>query len=90
MIPVSLIPFAATPFIDDLQVCVWREVRLRVAAEWRESGLVAVRDLVQAGKLSFDGLITHRRQAGEARDAYGTAFDDPSCLKLILDWRSLS
>lgn len=33
MMAVSLIPFAATPFIDDLQVCVWREARLRVRFE---------------------------------------------------------
>ena len=33
MIAVSLIPFAATPFIDGLQVCVWREARLRVRFE---------------------------------------------------------
>jgi hypothetical protein len=33
MIAVSLIPFAATPFIDGLRVRVWREARLRVRFE---------------------------------------------------------
>ena len=61
--------------------------RLRVAAEWREPDLVAVRDLVDAGRLSLDGLITHRQRALEAEQAYRRAFTDPSCLKMVLDWR---
>lgn len=64
-----------------------REARLRVAAEWREPDLVAVRDLVDAGRLSLDGLITHRQRALEAEQAYRRAFTDPSCLKMVLDWR---
>ena len=64
-----------------------RELRLRVAAEFREPDLAAVKHLVEAGRLSFDGLITHRSQAAEAAVAYETAFNEPSCLKMILDWR---
>ncbi|MCF7992889.1 MAG: chlorophyll synthesis pathway protein BchC [Thiohalocapsa sp.] len=64
-----------------------RELRLRVAAEFRESDLFAVKELIEAGRLSFDGLITHRQKAAEAATAYETAFNDPTCLKMILDWR---
>lgn len=64
-----------------------REARLRVAAEWREPDLVAVRDLVREGRLSLDGLITHRDAACAAERAYRQAFTDPACLKMILDWR---
>jgi 3-hydroxyethyl bacteriochlorophyllide a dehydrogenase len=64
-----------------------REARLRIAAEWRESDLHAVKALVDSGQLSLDGLITHRQAASEAPSAYRTAFTDPSCLKMILDWR---
>jgi 3-hydroxyethyl bacteriochlorophyllide a dehydrogenase len=64
-----------------------REARLRIAAEWRESDLTAVTALVGSGKLSLEGLITHRQAAAEAPSAYRTAFTDPSCLKMILDWR---
>jgi 3-hydroxyethyl bacteriochlorophyllide a dehydrogenase len=39
--------------------------------------------------LSLDGLITHRSEAQAADDAYRTAFGDPSCLKMVLDWRQL-
>jgi 3-hydroxyethyl bacteriochlorophyllide a dehydrogenase len=33
-------------------------------------------------------LITHRRAAREADAAYRLAFGDPSCLKMVLDWRA--
>jgi 3-hydroxyethyl bacteriochlorophyllide a dehydrogenase len=65
-----------------------REARLRIAAQWQESDLVAVKDLAESGRLNLDGLITHRQEAGEADAAYRTAFSDPACLKMILDWRS--
>ena len=64
-----------------------REARLRVAAEWEPSDLHAVKALIEAGRLSLDGLITHRSSASEADSAYRTAFGDPGCLKMILDWR---
>jgi 3-hydroxyethyl bacteriochlorophyllide a dehydrogenase len=64
-----------------------KEARFRIAAEWRDDDLAAVRTLVEDGRLSLDGLITHRRGAAEADDAYRTAFGDPDCLKMILDWR---
>jgi bacteriochlorophyllide a dehydrogenase len=67
-----------------------REARLRVAAEWQPSDLVATRALIESGRLSLDGLITHRHDAKSAPDAYRVAFDDPSCLKMILDWSSIS
>jgi 3-hydroxyethyl bacteriochlorophyllide a dehydrogenase len=67
-----------------------REARLRVAAEWKDSDLRAVKALVESGKLNLDGLITHVSAASDAPSAYRTAFTDPACLKMILDWRELS
>jgi len=67
-----------------------REARIRVAAEWLPSDLRAVKELIAGGRLSLDGLISHRQQAGQAAAAYRTAFEDPTCLKMILDWRSCS
>jgi 3-hydroxyethyl bacteriochlorophyllide a dehydrogenase len=67
-----------------------REVRLRVAAEWRDPDIVAVKELIDSGRLNLDGLITHRQEAADAPAAYRTAFSDPSCLKMILDWRAHS
>lgn len=65
-----------------------REARLRVAAEWQSGNLEAVLGLIDAGKLSLDGLITHNEPADAADRAYRTAFGDPDCLKMVLDWRN--
>ena len=67
-----------------------REARIRVSAEWRPGDLAAVTALIEAGRLSLDGLITHRAPAAQAGEAYRTAFADPACLKMILDWRTCS
>ena len=65
-----------------------REARLRIAAEWTRDDLIATRDLIDQGALSLDGLITHRQPATDAPAAYRTAFTDPTCLKMILDWEA--
>lgn len=66
-----------------------REARFRIAAEWKPTDLDAVRGLVSRGELSLDGLITNRTDAAKASTAYETAFGDPRCLKMVLDWRSM-
>lgn len=63
-----------------------REARLRIAAEFKPADLAAVAALVADGRLSLDGLITHRLPAAAANDAYVTAFGDATCLKMVLDW----
>lgn len=63
-----------------------REARIRIAAEWAPDDLTATRALIECGALSLDGLITHRRKAEQATEAYETAFTDPDCLKMILEW----
>jgi 3-hydroxyethyl bacteriochlorophyllide a dehydrogenase len=65
-----------------------REATLRIAAQWAEGDLARVAQLVEAGELSLDHLITHRRPAAEAAAAYAQAFEDPECLKMVLDWRA--
>lgn len=63
-----------------------REVRLRIAAEWKRADLLAVNQLVREGRISLEGLITHQQSPVQAHDAYSTAFEDADCLKMILDW----
>lgn len=63
-----------------------KEMRLRVAAEWQPEDLDEVSALIGSGRLSLSGLITHSRPAEEAEAAYGVAFSDPACLKMILNW----
>lgn len=65
-----------------------KEIRLRVAAEWRPSDLDAVLALSRDGRLPLSGLITHTSASADAANAYATAFSDPSCLKMIIDWGS--
>ena len=64
-----------------------KEARLRVAAEWAREDLAAVSALIDHGALSLGGLITHQAPAAEAPRAYRTAFGDPECLKMILNWK---
>lgn len=63
-----------------------KELRLRIASEWQPADLEATRRLMDEGRLSLDGLITHRASAADAGAAYDRAFTDPTCLKMILDW----
>ncbi|MGY6548724.1 MAG: chlorophyll synthesis pathway protein BchC [Roseinatronobacter sp.] len=65
-----------------------REARLRIAAEWQPEDLIATRDLIDSGRLSLDGLITHHARPTDAAAAYELAFSDPDCLKMILDWET--
>jgi bacteriochlorophyllide a dehydrogenase len=65
-----------------------REARMRIAAQWQPDDLVTIGRLVGNGRLSLDGLITHRLEAAQADTAYRIAFGDPGCLKMILDWRT--
>ena len=64
-----------------------REARIRVAAEWKPEDLIITQTAIESGRLSLDGLITHRMDAANAGEAYRTAFGDASCLKMIIDWR---
>ena len=67
-----------------------REARIRIAAIWRDGDLARIVKLVEAGTLSLDGLLTHRSPAADASSAYPVAFDDPTCLKMVLDWSASS
>ncbi len=82
--------FYSEPLTFSFPPAFMREARFRVAAEWRESDMTAVKQLIDSGRLNLDGLITHRQDASAAASAYRTAFSDPNCLKMILDWRAAS
>ena len=65
------------------------EATIAIAAEWHADDLNFATSLLQEHAIRVDDLITHRFAASDAAPAYTTAFSDPTCLKLILDWRSL-
>jgi bacteriochlorophyllide a dehydrogenase len=64
-----------------------REARIAIAAEWKQHDLLETRRLIESGRLSLDGLITHRFNVTDTETAYRTAFQDATCLKMILDWK---
>ena len=64
-----------------------KEARLRISAEWTRDDMQATRLLIEEGHLGLDGLITHRAPARDAGQAYATAFGDPTCLKMLLNWK---
>ena len=72
----------------DFAPAFMREARLRIAAEWRPSDMAAVQKLLSDGALRLDDIITHICDAADAASAYRTAFEDSSCLKMVLDWRT--
>lgn len=84
---IVLAGFYSEPLSFAFPPAFMREARIRVAAEWRDDDLRAAKGLVEWRHLSLEGLITHRSDVAQADAAYRTAFNDPSCLKMILDWR---
>ena len=87
---VVLAGFYTEPLSFAFPPAFMREARIRIAAQWQEPDLTRVRTLMESGELSLDGLITHRRDANDAPTAYRTAFGDPACLKMILDWSTIA
>ena len=63
-----------------------RAMQLKIAAEFSPGDLADVTAMVSDGRLSLDGIITHRAPADDAAQAYKTAFGDAACVKMILNW----
>ena len=87
---IVLAGFYTDPLSFTFPAAFMKEARFRIAAQWHESDLTTVMGLAESGRLSLDDLITHRQSASDAASAYRTAFSDPACLKMILDWRTCS
>lgn len=87
---VVLAGFYSEPISFAFPAAFIKEARLRIAAEWQPQDLAAVKVLVEQKRLGLESLITHSSGPQDAEAAYRTAFDDPACLKMILDWRAYS
>ena len=85
---IVLAGFYTAPVSFSFAPAFMKEARLRVAAEWTPADMAATRGLIESGALSMGGLITHSAAAVSATAAYETAFTDPDCLKMILDWKA--
>jgi 3-hydroxyethyl bacteriochlorophyllide a dehydrogenase len=84
---IVLAGFYSEPLSFNFAPAFMREAHIRAAAEWQRPDLLAVKELVDTGRLTLDGLITHHATAVQAAAAYRTAFGDAHCLKMVLDWR---
>lgn len=84
---IVLAGFYSEPLSFSFPQAFLREARIRVAAEWQPQDLQGVNQLLNDGTFSLEGLITHRLPASQAAHAYPIAFNEPECLKMVLDWR---
>jgi bacteriochlorophyllide a dehydrogenase len=84
---VVLAGFYTAPISFAFPPAFMKEARIRIAAEWAADDMITTRNLIDSGALSLGGLITHTRPADDATQAYETAFTNPDCLKMILDWK---
>jgi 3-hydroxyethyl bacteriochlorophyllide a dehydrogenase len=71
-----------TPFVN----LFTREVTLFVAREWKHPDLLAARDMIADGRVDVADLARRAFPIASYEAAYKTAFDDPSTLKVILQW----
>lgn len=66
-----------------------REAQILVAREWAfgpDGDLPRTRDLLASGELNVNGLLTHRVPLDRIQAAYRLALEDPSCLKVLVEW----
>lgn len=82
--------FYSQPISFAFPLAFQKEARLRVAAEWQPEDLSSVHALIETGALDLSGLITNLNPASNAQSAYPEAFENPDCLKMVLDWRDCS
>jgi 3-hydroxyethyl bacteriochlorophyllide a dehydrogenase len=87
---IVLAGFYSEPLSFNFAPAFRREARIRIATEFQPDDLAACFAMVGSGRLSLEGLVTHRVPAAAAPTEYGRAFSDPTCLKMVFDWRNIA
>ncbi len=65
-----------------------KELSFMAAKQWAKGDLLRVRELIKTGNLHAEKIFTHSHAVDEnLEDAYRQAFNDPDCLKMILNWK---
>lgn len=82
----TLAGFYDQPLRIDFAPAFQRELRLQIAAEWEQADLEEAAEMVADGRLSLSGLVTHQASVHSVIPAYRRAFEDPACLKMVIDW----
>ncbi len=69
-------------------IAFMKELMFVAAKQWRLGDLERVRDLIAREKINAKKIFTHHSSAFNGIvEAYQTAFNDPSCLKMVLNWK---
>jgi 3-hydroxyethyl bacteriochlorophyllide a dehydrogenase len=64
-----------------------KELKLICAKQWAMGDLDRVRDFMAKELINFKAIFTHSASAwNDIASHYDTAFNDPSCLKMVLSW----
>lgn len=64
-----------------------KEAKLLTAKEWGPNDLTRCRDMIADGSLNVAPLLTHTHSVEDIAGAYEIAMNEPSCLKLVLEWQ---
>jgi len=86
---VALAGFYMSPPTFDFAPAFMREINILISAEWKPKDLEEAAGLVASGRLDLSNLISEQVEASEAQGAYDIAFNESSCLKMVIDWRSI-
>ena len=83
---IVLAGFYAKPLSFLFAPAFMRQAAIRISAEFEPADVEAVLSLVEDGSLSLSGLVSHSARSTDAAAAYETAFRDPACTKMIIEW----
>ncbi|MGQ9805618.1 MAG: chlorophyll synthesis pathway protein BchC [Chlorobiales bacterium] len=65
-----------------------KELTFVATKQWRLGDLERVRDLIAREKINAKKIFTHHSSVFNGiQEAYQTAFNDPTCLKMVLNWK---
>lgn len=63
-----------------------KEANLITAKEWAAGDLERCRDMMIDGSLNVSSLLTHFINVNKIEQAYDMALNEPTCLKVVIDW----
>ncbi len=82
--------FYSSPISFSFPPAFIKEARFRISAEFNTEDINITRSLLETGALSLEGLITHEKKVNFSKSAYKQSFEDPECLKMVIDWREVA
>ena len=87
---IVLAGFYSAPISFAFPPAFMREARFRISAEFNTEDINITRSLLETGALSLEGLISHEKNVNSSKAAYKQSFEDPECLKMVIDWREVA